>query len=132
MATKTATKSNRRRKTKRTLSTGQMHVHATFNNTIISISDEQGNVVGWASAGGSGFRGSRKSTPYAAQIAAERVANLAKDMGLQRVAVQVRGIGSGRESAIRALSTVGIQVVSIKDVTGVAHNGCRPRKPRRV
>ncbi|TAK89656.1 30S ribosomal protein S11 [Patescibacteria group bacterium] len=132
MATKTASKSNRRRKAKRTLSTGQMHVHATFNNTIISMTDEQGGVVGWASAGGSGFRGSRKSTPYAAQVAAERVANLAKDMGLQRVAVQVRGIGSGRESAIRALSAVGIQVTSIKDVTGIPHNGCRPRKPRRV
>lgn len=132
MATKTAAKSNRRRKTKRTLSTGQMHVHATFNNTIISMSDEQGNVVGWASSGASGFRGSRKSTPYAAQIAAERVATIAKDMGLQKVSVQVRGIGSGRESAIRALSAVGIQVSSIKDVTGIPHNGCRPRKPRRV
>lgn len=132
MATKTAAKTNRRRKTKRTLAVGQMHVHATFNNTIISMSDEKGGVVAWASAGASGFRGSRKSTPYAAQVAAERVANAAKDMGLQRVSVQVRGIGSGRESAIRALSAVGIQVTSIKDVTGIPHNGCRPRKPRRV
>lgn len=132
MATKTAAKSTRRRKTKRTLSVGQMHVHATFNNTIITMADEQGNVVGWASAGASGFKGSRKSTPYAAQIAAEKVATIAKDMGLQKVSVQVRGIGSGRESAIRALSAVGIQVSSIKDVTGIPHNGCRPRKPRRV
>lgn len=132
MATKTAAKSTRRRKTKRTLTAGQMHVHATFNNTIISMADEQGNVVAWASSGASGFKGSRKSTPYAAQIAAEKVAQASKDMGMQKVAVLVRGIGSGRESAVRALATVGIQVASIKDVTGIPHNGCRPRKPRRV
>jgi small subunit ribosomal protein S11 len=132
MATKTATKSTRRRKAKRTVTVGQMHVHATFNNTIVTMTDEQGNALAWASAGASGFKGSRKSTPYAAQIAAERVANAAKDLGMQRVNVEVRGIGSGRESAIRALSTVGIQVASIRDVTGVPHNGARPRKPRRV
>jgi small subunit ribosomal protein S11 len=132
MATKTATKQTRRRKTKRTVPVGQMHVHATFNNTIVTISDEQGNALAWGSSGGAGFKGSRKSTPYAAQVAAEKVANAAKDMGMQKVNVEVRGIGSGRESAIRALSTVGIQVASIRDVTGIPHNGCRPRKPRRV
>ena len=131
MATKTATKA-RRRKTKRNVAVGVMHVHATFNNTIITIADEGGNSLAWASSGASGFKGSRKSTPYAAQVAAEKVANAAKDMGMQRVSVEVRGIGSGRESAIRALSAVGIQVASIKDVTGIPHNGCRPRKPRRV
>lgn len=131
MATKTATKT-RRRKTKRNVAVGVMHVHATFNNTIITIADENGNSLAWASSGASGFKGSRKSTPYAAQVAAEKVANAAKEMGMQRVSVEVRGIGSGRESAIRALSAVGIQVASIKDVTGVPHNGCRPRKPRRV
>lgn len=130
---KTATKTSaRRRKIKRSLTVGQVHIQATFNNTIISITDEQGNVVSWASAGGSGFKGSRKSTPYAAQIASEKAANTAKDFGLAKVNVFVRGIGSGRESAIRALSTTGIQVASIKDVTGIAHNGCRPRKARRV
>lgn len=132
MATKTATKQNRRRKTKRSVAVGQLHVHATFNNTIVTISDEQGNALAWASSGASGFRGSRKSTPYAAQVASEKVANAAKDMGMQKVHVEVRGIGSGRESAIRALGAAGIQVASIKDVTGVPHNGCRPRKPRRV
>ncbi len=131
MATKTATKA-RRRKTKRNVAVGVMHVHATFNNTIITIADENGNSLAWASSGASGFKGSRKSTPYAAQVAAEKVAQSAKDMGMQRVSVEVRGIGSGRESAIRALSAVGIQVASIKDVTGIPHNGCRPRKPRRV
>ncbi len=132
MATKTAAKSTRRRKIKRNVPVGQMHVHATFNNTIITISDEQGNALSWASSGAAGFKGSRKSTPYAAQIAAEKVANAAKDMGMQRINVQVRGIGSGREAAIRALATVGIQVASITDVTGIPHNGCRPRKARRV
>jgi len=131
MAT-TATKTTRRRKTKRTVAVGHVHVHATFNNTIVTISDEQGNSIAWASAGGAGFRGSRKSTPYAAGVAAERAAAIAKDMGLTKAHVLVRGIGSGRESAIRALSTAGIQVASIKDVTPVPHNGTRPKKPRRV
>lgn len=131
MATKTAAKT-RRKKVKRNVPVGQMHVHATFNNTIITMSDEQGNALAWASSGAAGFKGSRKSTPYAAQTAAEKVANAAKEMGMQRVNVQVRGIGSGREAAIRALGTVGIQVGSITDVTGIPHNGCRPRKARRV
>src|SRR5438270_10482283 len=100
MAKAAATKT-RRKKTKRTVAVGQVHVHATFNNTIVTISDEQGNSIAWASAGGAGFKGSRKSTPYAAGVAAERAANAAKDMGLQRAHVFVRGIGSGRESAIR-------------------------------
>ena len=132
MATKTAAKSTRRRKVKRSVPVGQLHIHATFNNTIVTLSDEGGNVLGWASSGGSGFKGSRKSTPYAAQMAGEKVATSAKDVGMQRVHVQVRGIGSGRESAIRALSTAGIAVASIRDVTGIPHNGCRPKKPRRV
>ncbi len=128
----TPTKTTRRRKTKRTLSQGQVHIQSTFNNTIISITDAEGNLVSWSSAGAAGFKGSRKSTPYAAQIAAEQAATAAKDMGLARVEVFVRGVGSGRESAIRALQTVGIAVTTIKDVTGVPHNGTRPRKARRV
>lgn len=130
---KTVTKSgSRRRKVKRNIAVGRVHVHATFNNTIISVTDERGNVVAWGSAGGAGFKGSRKSTPYAAGVAAEKVAAAVKEFGMQKVEVMVRGIGSGRESAIRALSTADLQVASIKDVTGVPHNGCRPRKPRRV
>jgi small subunit ribosomal protein S11 len=132
MAIKSPAKTTRRRKTKRTVAVGLMHVHATFNNTIVTMCDEQGAALTWVSAGAAGFKGSRKSTPYAAQVAAERVAATAKDMGMQRVHVQVRGIGSGRESAIRALSAAGIQVVSIRDVTGNPHNGVRPRKARRV
>ncbi len=132
---KTPTKSAssaRRRKIKRTVAVGQMHVQATFNNTIISFTDERGNLLSWSSAGSAGFKGSRKSTPFAAQTAAEKAATIAKDFGLSRVDVFVRGVGSGRESAIRALITAGIAVSSIKDVTGVPHNGCRPRKARRV
>jgi small subunit ribosomal protein S11 len=127
----TATKT-RRKKTKRTVAVGHVHVRATFNNTIVTISDEQGNSIAWASAGASGFKGSRKSTPYAAGVAAEKAAAVAKDAGMVKAHVFVRGIGSGRESAVRALSTAGIQVASIKDTTPIAHNGCRPRKPRRV
>ena len=122
----------RRRKIKRTVASGQMHVQATFNNTIVSFTDERGNLLSWSSAGSAGFKGSRKSTPFAAQTAAERAAAAAKDYGLSRVDVFVRGVGSGRESAIRALISAGIAVASIKDVTGIPHNGCRPRKARRV
>lgn len=129
---KATAKSTRRRKIKRSLPKGQVHIQSTFNNTIISITDETGNVVSWASSGSAGFKGSRKSTPYAAQIAAEKAINTAKDFGLSKVDVIVRGIGSGRESAIRALQASGVAVSSIKDITGVPHNGCRPRKPRRV
>lgn len=135
---KTATKSSttataaRRRKTRRSVASGQMHVQATFNNTIITFTDERGNALSWASAGSAGFKGSRKSTPYAAQTAAERAAQAAKEFGLARVDVLVNGVGSGRESAIRALMTQGISVASIKDVTPIPHGGCRPRKARRV
>ncbi len=130
--TTTKTSTARRRKIKRTVAAGQMHVQATFNNTIVSFTDERGNLLSWASAGAAGFKGSRKSTPYAAQTAAERAATAAKDYGLSKVDVFVRGVGSGRESAIRALITAGIAVSSIKDVTGIPHNGCRARKARRV
>ncbi len=131
---KTTTKSTttRRRKIKRTVAAGQMHVQATFNNTIVSFTDDRGNLLSWSSAGAAGFKGSRKSTPFAAQSAAERAATSAKDYGLSKVDVFVRGVGSGRESAIRALISAGIAVGSIKDVTGIPHNGCRPRKARRV
>ena len=130
---KTATKtSTRRRKIKRNVPVGQMHVQATFNNTIVSFTDEKGNLLSWSSAGAAGFKGSRKSTPFAAQSAAEKAAAVAKDSGLAKVDVFVRGVGSGRESAIRALISAGIVVSSIKDVTGIPHNGCRPRKARRV
>jgi small subunit ribosomal protein S11 len=132
MAESSIKSKTRRRKTKRTVTSGLMHVQATFNNTIITITDGSGNVVSWASSGASGFKGSRKGTPYAAGIAAEKAANAAKDFGLVAVDVIVRGIGSGRESAIRALMNTGISVTSIKDLTGIPHNGCRPRKARRV
>ena len=129
---KPATKATRRKKTKRSVATGQVHIQSTFNNTIISITDTNGGVISWSSAGAAGFKGSRKSTPYAAQMAAEKAAASAKEYGLAKVDVQVRGVGSGRESAIRALQTAGIAVGSIKDVTGIPHNGCRPKKARRV
>jgi small subunit ribosomal protein S11 len=134
MATTTKSKptASRRRKIKRSVATGQMHVQATFNNTIITFTDDRGNALSWASSGSAGFKGSRKSTPFAAQTAAERAATAAKDFGLSRGDVLVSGVGSGRESAIRALTTLGIAVSSIKDVTGIPHGGCRPRKARRV
>ncbi len=130
--TTTKTSTARRRKIRRTVAAGQMHVQATFNNTIVSFTDERGNLLSWSSAGSAGFKGSRKSTPFAAQTAAEKAATAAKDYGLAKVDVFVRGVGSGRESAIRALITAGIAVSSIKDVTGIPHNGCRARKARRV
>ena len=121
----------RRRKIKRNLPKGQVHIQSTFNNTIISVTDETGNVVSWASSGSAGFKGSRKSTPYAAQIATEKALEKAKDFGLKQVSVIVQGIGSGRESDIRALQNTGVGVTSIRDITGVPHNGCRPRKAKR-
>ena len=128
----TPTKSTtRRKKIKRTIPKGIVHVQATFNNTIVSVTDEADNVVSWASAGSAGFKGSRKSTPYAAQIATEKALEKAKDFGLVKVDVVVQGIGSGRESAVRALQGTGVMVSSIKDITGVPHNGCRPRKAKR-
>jgi len=121
----------RRRKIKRNLPKGQVHIQSTFNNTIISVTDETGDGVSWASSGSAGFKGSRKSTPYAAQIATEKALEKAKDFGLKQVSVIVQGIGSGRESAIRALQNTGVGVTSIRDITGVPHNGCRPRKAKR-
>lgn len=121
-----------RKKVKKTVYEGQVYVQATFNNTIITITDLQGNTVSWASAGGLGFRGAKKSTPYAAQTTAETAAKKAMDFGLREVHVFVKGPGVGRESAIRSLGNLGLQVRSIRDVTPIPHNGCRPRKSRRV
>jgi small subunit ribosomal protein S11 len=122
----------RRRREKKVVNFGQVHIQATFNNTIVTITDLNGNALCWASAGGLGFRGSRKSTPYAAQMAADSAANAAKEFGLRSVEVFVKGPGSGREAAIRALSAAGLEVTMIKDVTPVPHNGCRPPKRRRI
>ncbi|MGN0467445.1 MAG: 30S ribosomal protein S11 [Acutalibacteraceae bacterium] len=127
---KTAT--TRRRREKKNIERGAAHIQSTFNNTIVTISDTQGNVVSWASAGEMGFRGSRKSTPFAAQTAAETAAKTAKDYGMKTVEVYVKGPGAGREAAIRALQTAGLDVTMIKDVTPIPHNGCRPPKRRRV
>lgn len=127
---KTAT--TRRRREKKNIERGAAHIQSTFNNTIVTISDTQGNVVSWASAGEMGFRGSRKSTPFAAQTAAETAAKTAKDYGMKTVEVYVKGPGAGREAAIRALQTAGLEVTLIKDVTPIPHNGCRPPKRRRV
>jgi small subunit ribosomal protein S11 len=120
------------RKVKRTLSSGQVHIFATFNNTIITITDNQGNTVAWGSAGSVGFKGSRKSTPFAARLAAEQAIKAAMAMGLQEVDLFVKGPGPGRESAIRAVQAQGLKVTSITDITPVPHNGCRPPKKRRV
>lgn len=121
-----------RKKVKKTVSDGIAHIYASFNNTIITITDRQGNALSWATAGGSGFRGSRKSTPFAAQVAAERAGEAAKDYGLKNLDVRVKGPGPGRESAVRALNAVGYKITSITDVTPIPHNGCRPSKKRRV
>ena len=121
-----------RRRERKNITSGVVHINASFNNTMITISDEQGNAISWSSAGGMGFKGSRKSTPYAAQLAAEDAARKAMEHGLQTVNVDVRGPGSGRESALRALQSVGLTVNMIRDVTPIPHNGCRPRKRRRV
>ena len=125
-------KSRGRKKIKRNVPQGIAHIKATFNNTIINITDPEGNSIAWASAGTIGFKGSRKSTPYAAQQAAESVAKQAAEQGVRKVEVRVKGPGSGRETAIRTLQANGIEVGSIKDVTPVPHNGCRPKKKRRV
>lgn len=125
-------KTKTRKKVARHVTEGVAHIQATFNNTIITITDMQGNSVAWASSGTSGFKGSRKSTPFAAQIAAGNAAKKAKESGMKEVAVFVKGPGSGRESAIRALQAAGLQINLIKDVTPVPHNGCRPPKRRRV
>jgi small subunit ribosomal protein S11 len=122
----------RTKKVKKHVTDGIVHVHASFNNTIITISDRQGNVLGWATAGGRGFRGSRKSTPFAAQIAAEKVGNVVKEFGVKNLEVRIKGPGPGRESAVRSLNANGFKITSITDVTPVPHNGCRPPKRRRV
>ena len=131
MATKKTTTSHKRRE-KKNIERGTVHIQATFNNTIVTIADMQGNAVSWASAGEMGFRGSRKSTPFAAQTAAETAAKAAMEHGMKTVEVYVKGPGAGRESAIRALESVGLSVTLIKDVTPIPHNGCRPPKRRRV
>ena len=120
------------RRVKKNVPYGQVHIHATFNNTIVTMTDQQGNTVTWASAGTSGFKGSRKSTPYAAQIAGQRAAEQAMDNGMREVDIFVKGPGPGREAALRAIVSAGLKVRSIMDVTPVPHNGCRPRKKRRV
>ena len=122
----------KKRKDTRKVDKGQVHIQASFNNTLVTITDMQGNAISWSSAGSLGFKGSRKSTPFAAQSAAETAAKAAMEHGLKSVEVYVKGPGSGRESAIRALETVGLQITLIKDVTPVPHNGCRPPKRRRV
>src|SRR5689334_18443825 len=127
-----AAQAPRRRRTRRSVPEGVAHVHATFNNTIIAITDPQGQVVAWASAGSVGFKGSRKGTPFAAQMAAEAAARKVSDFGMRTVIVFVKGPGGGRESAVRALQAAGLNVSSIRDVTPIPHNGCRPPKRRRV
>jgi len=129
---KVAKKVVKRRRERKNIEKGTVHIRATFNNTIVTITDTAGNAISWASAGELGFKGSRKSTPFAAQSAAETAAKAAMEHGLKSVEVYVRGPGSGRESAIRALETVGLQITLIRDVTPVPHNGCRPPKRRRV
>ncbi len=120
-----------RKRDRKNVSSGVVHIKSSFNNTIVSITDTEGNVIAWASSGGVGFKGSRKSTPYAAQQAAERAAAAAQEHGVRRVDVQVKGPGSGRDTAVRSIQNTGIEVISIKDVTPVPHNGCRPPKRRR-
>jgi len=124
--------SSARKKVRKTVTDGVAHINASFNNTIVTITDRQGNALAWATSGGSGFRGSRKSTPFAAQVAAERAGNAAKEYGLKNLDVEVKGPGPGRESSIRALHNAGYKINNITDVTPIPHNGCRPPKKRRV
>ncbi|WP_086982076.1 30S ribosomal protein S11 [Vibrio aphrogenes] len=121
-----------RKRVRKQVADGVAHIHASFNNTIVTISDRQGNALAWATAGGSGFRGSRKSTPFAAQVAAERAGEMAKEYGLKNLEVMVKGPGPGRESTIRALNALGYRITNIVDATPIPHNGCRPPKKRRV
>jgi small subunit ribosomal protein S11 len=127
---KTATRT--RKKVKKNIAEGVAHIHASFNNTIVTITDRQGNALSWSSTGSSGFKGSRKSTPFAAQIAAEAAGRAAQECGVKNLEVRIKGPGPGRESAVRALNAVGFKILSISDVTPVPHNGCRPPKRRRV
>lgn len=124
--------STRRRRAKKNVSTGVAHIHSTFNNTIVTITDTQGNTIAWSSAGALGFKGSRKSTPFAAQMASEAAAKQAVEDGMKSIEVTVKGPGAGREAAIRSLQAAGLEVTAIRDVTPVPHNGCRPPKRRRV
>jgi small subunit ribosomal protein S11 len=132
MATKPAQAQRVKRRERKNITSGVAHVNATFNNTMITITDAQGNTIAWSSSGTKGFKGSRKSTPYAAQVAAEDAGRKAMEHGMRTLEVEVKGPGSGRESALRALQTVGFTVTSIRDVTSIPHNGCRPPKRRRV
>lgn len=127
---KTATKA--RKKIKKNVAEGIVHVHASFNNTIITITDRQGNALSWATSGGAGFKGSRKSTPFAAQVAAEAAGKAAIECGVKNLEVRIKGPGPGRESAVRALNALGIKIASITDITPIPHNGCRPPKKRRI
>ncbi len=126
------TKATKKKKVKKNIPNGIVHIQATFNNTVVTISDVSGNVVSWSSAGAKGFKGSRKSTPFAAQVAGEDAAKKARDAGMKNVTVRVKGPGSGRESALRAIAQAGLNITLITDITPVPHNGCRPRKSRRV
>lgn len=126
------TRTSTKKKVRKVVTDGIAHVHASFNNTIIMISDRQGNALCWTTSGGSGFRGSRKSTPFAAQVAAEKCGEMAKEFGMKSLDVNIKGPGPGRESAVRALNNVGLKITSISDVTPIPHNGCRPPKKRRV
>ncbi|HBZ02401.1 MAG TPA: 30S ribosomal protein S11 [Lachnospiraceae bacterium] len=132
MASNKVTKKVTKKRNRRNVQHGQAHIQSSFNNTIVTLTDAEGNALSWASAGGLGFRGSKKSTPYAAQMAAETAAKAAAPYGLKTIDVMVKGPGSGREAAIRALAACGLEVLTIKDVTPVPHNGCRPPKRRRV
>lgn len=138
MATKTqsaaqsAAASRTRKKAKKNVSDGIAHIHASFNNTIITITDRQGNALSWASSGGAGFKGSRKSTPFAAQVAAEAAGRAAQECGIKNLEVEITGPGPGRESSVRALNALGIKILQIQDVTPIPHNGCRPPKRRRI
>ncbi|ARQ44827.1 30S ribosomal protein S11 [Oxalobacter formigenes] len=121
-----------RKKVKRNIAEGVVHVHASFNNTIITITDRQGNALTWATSGGAGFKGSRKSTPFAAQVAAEAAGKVAQEYGIKTLEVKIKGPGPGRESAVRALNNLGIRITQIQDITPIPHNGCRPPKRRRI
>jgi small subunit ribosomal protein S11 len=127
-----ATAARARKKVKKNVVDGVVHVHASFNNTIITITDRQGNALAWATSGGAGFKGSRKSTPFAAQVAAENAGKLALEYGVKNLEVRIKGPGPGRESSVRALNALGYKITSISDVTPVPHNGCRPPKKRRI
>ena len=132
MARPQRAKGRQRRKVRKNIASGQAHIKTSFNNTLVTLTDKEGNVIAWESAGSVGFKGSRKSTPFAAQVTAESCAKKGMEHGLQKVEVFVRGPGSGRETAVRSLQAAGLEIISVKDVTPVPHNGCRPRKRRRV